>query len=152
MKINVTAVGKIKEKFFKDAVDEYAKRISRYCVFSVTECPEASPSKSEDERRQIEGKSLLDKAKGKIIALDGGGEEISSRELAELIERYTLAGASELSFIIGGSNGLSKEVLSCADKRISFGKMTYPHQLFRVMLTEQIYRAFAIINNTPYHK
>ena len=95
---------------------------------------------------------LLEKCKGAIVALDGKGKMLSSEDLAEYIEKKEISGISEISFVIGGSNGLSKTILDSADIVVSFGKITYPHQLFRVVLSEQIYRAFTIIKGLPYHK
>jgi len=152
MKINIVAVGKIKEKFFTDAINEYAKRLSRFCEFKVIEVDEAAPNKSEEERKKIEGESLLKKTKGCIVVLDGKGKEMASSELAQFIKDKNINGISEISFLIGGSNGHSQEVKDKADVLLSFGKATYPHQLFRVMLSEQIYRAMTINAGTPYNK
>ena len=136
IKVRVAAVGRLKEKYFADAVSEYAKRLSAYCRFEVVEVPAAPPSKSPAEQSAEEGRGLLAAARGFIVALDGGGEKLHG----------------EFTFLIGGSHGLSPEVKAAADKTLSFGDMTFPHQLFRVMLAEQIYRAFCIIAGTPYHK
>ena len=156
MRINIVAVGKIKEKFFTDAIAEYKKRLSRFCEFNVIEVDEYKNNKTTAEQINItintEGERLLDKAKGYIIALDKGGKLLSSEDIAEDIKEITTYKTSEITFIIGGSHGLSKEVLIRADEKISFGKVTYPHQLMRVILSEQIYRAFTIINGVPYHK
>jgi len=152
MKINIVAVGKIKEKFFTDGIVEYAKRLSKFCDFKIIEVNEATNYKNLTEKSEIEGELLLSKAKGYIIALDGKGKLLTSEDIAGLIKENMVSGISEISFIIGGSNGLSKKVLDNAKSVISFGKITFPHQLFRVVLTEQIYRAFTIINGMPYHK
>lgn len=152
MKIYIVAVGNLKEKYFVDAEAEYAKRVSRYAEFSVVEIAEANGGKSVDERKRIEGERILEKVKGCVAALDGGGKEFKSVQLAEFINNKAVNGVSEFTFVIGGSDGLSEAVLSRADAVISFGAPTFPHQLFRVMLSEQIYRAFTILNNTPYHK
>lgn len=152
MKINIVAVGKIKERFFTDAIMEYAKRLSKFCDFKIIEVNEATVYKNLDEKSELEGVLLLSKAKGYVIALDGRGKMLSSENLADEIKSNMVNGVSEITFIIGGSNGLSKEVLTKANMVLSFGKITFPHQLFRVVLSEQIYRAFTIINGMPYHK
>lgn len=152
IKVRVAAVGRLKEKYFADAVSEYAKRLSAYCRFEVVEVPAAPPSKSPAEQSAEEGRGLLAAARGFIVALDGGGERLGSRAFAELIDRESARGHGEFTFLIGGSHGLSPEVKAAADKTLSFGDMTFPHQLFRVMLAEQIYRAFTLIAGTPYHK
>lgn len=152
MKVTIVCVGKIKEKYFIDAIAEYKKRLSRFCDFSVIEVDEASKQENLEKKNQIEGKLLLEKCSGKIVALDSRGKMLSSPEIADYVKKKQLSGTSELSFIIGGSNGLSQEVIDRADLVLSFGKITYPHQLFRVVLAEQIYRAFTILDGLPYHK
>lgn len=145
-------MGKIKEKFFTDAINEYAKRLSKFCEFNIVEVDEASNVTSLDLKKEKEGNLLLNKAKGYIIALDGKGKLISSEDLAKTLDENMVNGVSEFSFIIGGSNGLSDAVKNKANAVVSFGKITFPHQLFRVVLSEQIYRAFTIINHINYHK
>lgn len=152
MKVNLVCVGKIKEKFFLSAMDEYGKRLSRFCDFSVIEVEEATKLKSLDQKTQEEGKRLLGASKGVIVALDGGGKMLGSTQIADFVSQAQVSGKSEISFLVGGSNGLSDEVKARADLVLSFGKITFPHQLFRVVLTEQIYRAFTIIEGLPYHK
>lgn len=152
MKINIVAVGRLKEKYFADAVAEYAKRLSAYCEFSVVEVPPAPPFKSPSEQREAETAALFSRAKGFTVALDGRGKRLSSEGLARLIESKCSAGVSEFSFLVGGSHGLCESAVEKADAAVSFGEMTFPHQLFRVMLAEQIYRALAINAGTPYHK
>lgn len=152
MKINIVCVGKIKESFFTDAINEYLKRLSRFADLKIIEVEEASKISNLEQKSKIEGEKLLQKCSGVIVALDGGGKLLSSPEIAEFIKNKEVRGESTVSFVIGGSNGLSKEVLSRADLILSFGKITFPHQLFRVVLTEQIYRAFTIIDGLPYHK
>lgn len=152
MKINIISVGKIKEKYFTEAIDEYKKRLSRYCDFKIVEVDEASKIENISKKSELEGKLLLEKCSGVIVALDGKGKMLSSPEIADYIDRKKTQGMSEISFVIGGSNGLSDEVIRKADLVLSFGKVTYPHQLFRVILSEQIYRAFTILDNLPYHK
>ncbi len=152
MKINVVAIGKIKEKYFQDAIGEYLKRSSRYADVKVIELSDAPPSKSAMEQQRIESESLLSKTKGFTIAMDSRGKQLSSEELAKLIDIKCADGVGEFSFLIGGSHGHTDELRDRADMMISFGKNTFPHQLFRVMLLEQIYRALSINAGTPYHK
>lgn len=143
-KVNVVCVGRIKEKFYRDAVDEYAKRLSRYCAFSVVEIPECKTLSEEGER-------ILRAAKGYKIALCIEGEKCSSVALASRIKSLCDRG-EEITFIIGSSEGLSSAVKNAADMRLSFSDMTFPHMLMRVILAEQIYRAFTIISGGEYHK
>ena len=152
MKVNIVCVGKIKEKFFTDAIREYEKRLSRFCVFNIIEVPEATKFTNLEQKSEVEGELLLAKSTGIIVALDGKGKMLSSSEIADFIKEKKVAGSSVITFIIGGSNGLSKAVLDKANLVLSFGKITFPHQLFRVVLTEQIYRAFTILKGLPYHK
>lgn len=152
MKINIIATGKLKERYFSDAVNEYFKRCSRFGDVRVTELSDAPQGKTAAEQSRIESVQLLDKAKGYIIAMDGRGEQITSEELASLISARGLDGTKEISFLIGGSHGHTDELRARADKLISFGRITLPHQLFRVVLAEQIYRALTIIAGTPYNK
>lgn len=152
MRVNIVCVGKIKEKFFTDAIAEYAKRLSKFCSFNIIEVDEASKIENLDKKSEAEGKLLLEKCSGVIVALDGKGKQLSSPELAEFIKNTAVSGSSEISFVIGGSNGLSEAVLKSAKLVLSFGKITFPHQLFRVVLSEQIYRAFTINAGLPYHK
>ena len=152
MKINIIATGKLKERYFSDAVNEDVKRCSRFGDVRVTELPDAPQGKTAAEQSRIESVQLLDKAKGYIIAMDGRGEQITSEELASLISARGLDGTKEISFLIGGSHGHTDELRARADKLISFGRITLPHQLFRVVLAEQIYRALTIIAGTPYNK
>lgn len=152
MKINIIAIGKIKEKYFSDAVSEYVKRCSRYADVKVFELADAPQGKSAQEQQKIESAALLSKAKGYIIAMDIRGEQASSEDIAKLIQTKCSDGIGEFSFLIGGSHGHSDGLRMKADMLLSFGKNTFPHQLFRVMLSEQIYRALTIIAGTPYHK
>ena len=152
MKINIIATGKLKERYFSDAVNEYVKRCSRFGDVRVTELPDAPQGKTAAEQSRIESVQLLDKAKGYVIAMDGRGEQITSEELASLISARGLDGTKEISFLIGGSHGHTDELRARADKLISFGRITLQHQLFRVVLAEQIYRALTIIAGTPYNK
>ena len=152
MKVNIVCVGKIKEKFFTDAIGEYSKRLSRFCSFNIIEVDEASKIENLEKKSEVEGKLLLEKCSGIIVALDGRGKEFSSSELAKFIKETAISGLSDISFVIGGSNGLSDAVIKSSKLVLSFGKMTFPHQLFRVILSEQIYRAFTINAGLPYHK
>ena len=159
MKLKIICVGKLKEKFYTAAVNEFAKRISRFAEPVIIEVPDESvPEKSSaadiERIKRIEATRILEKiSPGEtLIALDIAGKQLSSVELSEKIQDYMLAGKSRLVFVIGGSSGLSDEVLKHADFRLSFSKMTFSHQIFRIMLLEQLYRSFKIINNEPYHK
>ena len=152
MKINIVCVGKIKEQFFTDAIKEYLKRISRFSDLKIIEVDEASKLTNLEQKSKAEGEKLLQKCAGVVIALDGGGKLLSSPEIADFMHKKEVQGEGVFSFVIGGSNGLSKEVLNRADLILSFGKITFPHQLFRVVLVEQIYRALTIIEGLPYHK
>ena len=156
MKVNLIAVGKIKEKYFRYAVDEYKKRLSRFCEFTEIEVKEESfvnePNESEKTKiLEKEGEEILKKAKGRIIAMCIEGKKHSSLDLSRVISGQIESGG-EITFVIGGSYGLSDAVKSVATKKISFSDMTFPHTLFRVMLIEQIYRAFTIIQGSNYHK
>ena len=155
IKIKVVCVGKIKEKYFADAVKEYEKRLSRYCQFQIKELKEENfnDNPTESDVKTIikkEGESILKEIKGKVILLDIKGKEYSSVEFSTLIKDFVDKG-EEVTFIIGGSYGVSQEVKDKASAKISFSKMTFPHTLFRVMLVEQIYRAYTIINGAKYH-
>lgn len=159
MRITILCVGKIKEKYFADAVAEYSKRLSRYCKLEIIEvADEKTPDEaSEMEERQIkerEGSRLLKylKEDSYLIALAIEGKSLSSVELADYTEKLRVRGVSHITFLIGGSLGLDQEVLKKADYLLSFSKMTFPHQLMRVILLEQIYRSFRIQKGEPYHK
>ncbi len=153
MNINIICIGKIKESFYRDAVAEYAKRLTRFCKFNIVELAESRLEGNEINKVKLnEGKSILSKLKGYVIILDLGGNMLSSPDLADKIESLQSGGVSQISFVIGGSYGLSDEVKQKADFSLCFGKMTYPHQLMRVILSEQIYRAFMINSNSEYHK
>lgn len=159
MNITLITVGKVKEKYLRDAIDEYSKRLSRYCKLDIIELPdEKTPDNaSEKEELQIkekEGKSILSKIKENsyVIAMDLKGKHITSEEFSSLIDNLGVEGNSNITFVIGGSLGLSQEVIKRANYKLCFSKMTFPHQLFRVMLLEQIYRGYRIIKGEPYHK
>ena len=159
MKITLVTVGKIKEKFYADAIGEYSKRLSRYCKLDIVQvADEKTPdSASEAVERLIkekEGERILSSIKdgAYVIALAIDGEMLDSTQLSEKINGLGIGGVSNIVFVIGGSLGLSDAVLRRADYRLSFSKMTFPHQLMRVVLLEQIYRSYRIISGEPYHK
>lgn len=159
MKITLVTVGKIKERFYGDAISEYSKRLSRYCKLEIIQvADEKTPDHaSEGTERQIkekEGERILANIKegAYVIALAIEGVMFNSVELSEKICSLGVGGTSQIVFVIGGSLGLSDAVMSRADFRLSFSKMTFPHQLMRVILLEQIYRGFRIMNGEPYHK
>ncbi len=159
MNITFVTVGKIKEKYFRDAVAEYQKRLSKYCKLEIIEvADEKTPDKAsetlEDQIRQKEAERILKNIKENAycIALAIDGRKRDSVELAGHIEQLGLSGKSSLVFVIGGSLGLHDSVIKRADEKLSFSDMTFPHQLMRVILIEQIYRCYRIINGEPYHK
>lgn len=152
MKIDLIVIGKLKESYFAEAAEEYIKRCSRFAKVSVTELPEAPPSKSPEEQKRMESEALLGRVKGDLVALDRRGKLLDSEEIAAFIDGECTSGVSELTFVIGGSYGLSDELLGRAKLTLSFGRVTFAHQLFRVMLLEQIYRALTINAGLPYHK
>ena len=159
MKITILCVGKIKEKFYRDAITEYGKRLSRYCKLEIVEVQdEKTPDHaSENEELLIKEKEaermeryLKDGAY--VIALAIDGKTLDSVELSERMEKLGTGGTSHIIFVIGGSLGLADRILKRADYHLSFSKMTFPHQLMRVILLEQIYRSYRIMNHEPYHK
>lgn len=159
MKITILTVGKIKEKYMRDAIAEYTKRLSKYCKLEIIEVadektPDNASDTMEENIRMKEGERLLKYVKNDayVITLEIDGKQLSSEELAEKIEKLGIQGISHILFIIGGSIGLGKEVLARSDYALSFSKMTFPHQLMRVILLEQVYRSYRIINGEPYHK
>ena len=155
LKINIIAMGDIKEKYFTDAIQEYLKRLTRFASVKIIEVDEHIPNSNSQKDIQIALKKdaieIEKHLKGYLIALDISGKMLSSVELANKIENLSL-NTSEITFIIGASNGIAEEIkLKCND-RISFSKMTFPHQLMRVIFLEQLYRSFTIIKNIAYHK
>ena len=159
MRINIVCVGKIKEKYLKLGIDEFKKRLSKYCKLEIIELEdEKAPENLSDKEMLIikekEANKILSKIKDNsyVIALAIDGKNLSSEELAETINKLGVRGISNITFVIGGSLGLSDEVLSRADYKLSFSKMTFPHQLMRLILLEQVYRAYRINNGEPYHK
>ena len=159
MKITIITVGKIKEKYLKDAIAEYSKRLSKYCKLEIVEVadektPENASETVENAIREKEAERILTYVKedAYIITLEIGGKLLSSEELAEKIEKLGIQGTIHIIFIIGGSIGLGKSVLEKSDYALSFSRMTFPHQLMRVILLEQVYRSYRIMNGEPYHK
>ena len=158
MKISIICVGKIKEKFYRMALDEYSKRLSRYCKLEILEvADEKTPDNASDHEVELikdkEGERILKNIRrdATVIALAIDGKMLSSEQLADKIRQLGVMGESHIQFIIGGSLGLSDRVLEAADMLLSFSKMTFPHQLMRVILLEQVYRSYRIIQGEPYH-
>lgn len=159
MKITLICVGKLKEKYLSQGVAEYVKRLSRYCTLEIMELsdektPDNASEATYEAIKSKEGERILRVLKDDsyCIALAIEGKMVDSEELATKIDELGIAGRSHITFIIGGSLGLSKEVLKRTDFKLSFSKMTFPHQLMRMILLEQIYRSYRIIHNQPYHK
>ncbi|MEF9940596.1 MAG: 23S rRNA (pseudouridine(1915)-N(3))-methyltransferase RlmH [Clostridium sp.] len=159
MRISLITVGKIKEKYLEDAIAEYRKRLSRYCKLDIIQlADEKTPDKAsealETQIKDKEGERILTNIKDGafVIALSIDGRMLSSEELSAYIENLGVSGTSHIQFVIGGSLGLSENVLKRADYKLSFSKMTFPHQLMRVILLEQIYRSYRIMSGEPYHK
>ncbi len=159
MKITLITVGKIKEKYLKDAIAEYSKRLSRYCKLEIIEVadektPDQASETVEENIRNKEGERILKYIRDDmyVITLEIGGKMLSSEELTQKIETLGIQGESSIAFVIGGSIGLGKEVLKRSDYALSFSKMTFPHQLMRVILLEQVYRSYRIMCGEPYHK
>lgn len=159
MRLSIIAVGKIKEKFYTDAIQEYRKRLSNYCKLEIIEvADEKTPDKAginlEQQIKEREGNRIISQIKedAYVIALVIEGKMLDSVSFSECINQLGIHGSSHIAIVIGGSLGLAQTVLDRADQKISFSKMTFPHQLMRVILLEQIYRAYRIIHNEPYHK
>ena len=152
LKIKVVAVGDMKETYYREAAGEYVKRLGKWAKTEIEEVKEASYLTDPEKKRIAEGEEILKKAKGFLVLLDVKGKKVSSESFAELIDRTVLAGNGELTFVIGGSNGVSEEVKAAAKEIVSFGDVTLPHRLFRVVLLEQIYRAETILHGVSYHK
>lgn len=159
MKITIITVGKIKEKYLRDAIAEYSKRLSKYCKMEIIEVadektPENASETMNETIKSREAERILKYLKDDayVMTLEIQGKQLTSEELAEKIEKLGIQGTSHLIFVIGGSLGLGKEVLERSDYALSFSKMTFPHQLMRVILLEQIYRSYRIIKKEPYHK
>lgn len=159
MKITIICVGKIKEKFFRESIEEYRKRLGKYCKLEVIEVPdEKTPDRAgkalEEQIKNKEAERILKHIKedGFVYTLEIEGEKPDSVSFAKQIESLAVRGISHIQFVIGGSLGLSAKVSKRADQAISFSNMTFPHQLMRVILLEQIYRSYRIISGEPYHK
>ena len=159
MNISVVCVGKVKEKYYRDAIAEYLKRLSKYCKIEVIEVadektPDNASETVEEQIRSKEGERILKNVKDDayVITLEIQGKQLTSEQLADKIDTLGIQGTSHIVFIIGGSIGLGQEVLKRSNYALSFSKMTFPHQLMRVILLEQIYRSYRIINGEPYHK
>ncbi len=159
MRITVVCVGKIKEKFYVQAVEEYAKRLSRYCKLEFVELPDEKTPENAGEQinasiKAKEGDRILSVLRDDayVIALAIEGNMLDSVQFSEKLEKLAVSSVSHIMFVIGGSLGLDTRVLSRADYKLSFSKMTFPHQLMRVVLLEQIYRAYRIMRGEPYHK
>ncbi len=159
IKITIIAIGKVREEWIKNGIAEYQKRLSKFCKFEIIEvteeqAPETLSPQEIINIKNAEGEKIISKIRNDAykIALVIEGKQLTSPQLAEHISLQAVSGTSEIAFIIGGSNGLSDEVINQANLHLSFGKFTYPHQLMRLILTEQIYRVFKIINREPYHK
>ncbi len=148
-KVRLVCAGKIKEKFIADGIEHYAKRLSRFCDFRVEEVPDFPDDETAIEK---ESAALNKKISGYAILFDINGENVSSEKLSEIIDKAYADGNDTVSFIIGGSRGVSDEMKRSANKKVSFGKVTFPHRLMRLIATEQIYRAFTITGGLPYHK
>ena len=159
MHITIICVGKIKEKYLTMAIDEYSKRLSRYCKLDVIEVTDEKTEENASEAlndivKRKEGERILKQVKedSYVITLEIAGKMLASPELASHISSLGVSGRGHITFIIGGSLGLSEAVSKRADYKLSFSKMTFPHQLMRVILLEQIYRSYRIMNHEPYHK
>ncbi len=159
MRVTIVCVGKIKEAFYREALAEYVKRLSKYCKFTIEE---VADEKTPDRASAAEEEIIKEKEAGRILAkikddayvctLEIAGKRLSSEGFAEWIEKSALTGKSHITFVIGGSLGLHSSVMKRSNYALSFSEMTFPHQLMRVILSEQIYRAFRIMNGEPYHK
>lgn len=159
MRITILAVGKIKEKFFREAIIEYEKRLSRYCKLDLIEVadektPDHASRAEEEQIKEKEARRILDRISpdAYVITLEILGKEMNSVSFSEMLQKLGVVGKSQVVFVIGGSLGLHESVSRRADSKVSFSLMTFPHQLMRVILCEQLYRGFRIMNHEPYHK
>jgi len=156
VKVNLLVVGKVKEKYFADGITEYSKRLSRFCDFNIIEVPEENYSKIDEGTIKIikerEAERLKPHLKGYVVALAIEGKKYSSESFSKMISGLIDKGQGVITFVIGGSYGIHEDVTRTANSLMSFSDMTFPHTLFRLMFTEQIYRAFSIINGSAYHK
>lgn len=151
LNVNVVCVGNLKEKFSQDAEKEYLKRLSKFCKLNVVELKEQNKLSNIMLIKEKEGEEIIKNLSSYNILCDLGGENLSSEEFANRLEKLALKN-SKITFVIGGSYGVSEKVKNACQMKISFSKMTFPHNLFRIMLLEQIYRAFTILNGINYHK
>ena len=149
--INLICVGNLKEKFWQDAAGEYAKRLSKFCKLNIIEVAEQNKYENIEKIKEVEGQDIINHLSGKCFLLEIGGKQYSSDEFASVLDKSALQ-ASSLSFVIGGSYGTSEAVKNKIKDKLSFGKATYPHNLARIILLEQIYRAFMINGGGKYHK
>lgn len=159
MKITIIAVGKVKEKYYRDALAEYGKRLAKYCRFEIKEVedektPDGARGALEEQIKEKEAERILKHVRedAYLVTLEIAGKKMDSVEFADSIEKLATYGKSHIQFVIGGSLGLHARVSERSDFRLSFSDMTFPHQLMRVILAEQIYRAYRIIHKEPYHK
>ncbi|EHO82752.1 23S rRNA (pseudouridine(1915)-N(3))-methyltransferase RlmH [Fusobacterium ulcerans] len=155
MNVSIICVGKVKEKYIIEGINEFLKRMQSFAKMKIVELKEDGNDSSRNISIEKESEDILktvEKLGGYNILLDIQGKNFSSEEMSEEIERLTVNGVSSINFIIGGSYGVSESVRKAVDMRLSFSKMTFPHQLMRLILSEQIYRWFSIIKNTKYHK
>jgi len=159
MKLNIIAVGKLKEKYLKDGIAEYSKRLSKFCDLNIIEVPDeqAPESLSAAQELQVKKKEAERvfkhiKEGSTLVVLDVKGDKFSSEEFAAKLRNFFVSGSSNITFVIGGSLGLDKELVKAANLRFSLSDLTFPHQLTRLILLEQLFRAFKIINGEPYHK
>lgn len=159
MKITIIAVGKIKEKYLKEGINEYVKRLSRFCSLELIEvndeqAPDNISNSQELQIKKKEGERIIKRVKegSCLIVLDVKGEAQRSEEFADKLNSYFISGKSHITFVIGGSLGIDKEILDMADLRLSLSNLTFPHQLTRLILLEQIFRCYKIINGETYHK
>ncbi len=154
--INIISVGNLKEQYLKDAVGEYEKRLSRFCKLNLIELKEKTFHQESEQLAektlQLEAEEIIPQLKGFVVVLDKSGKNFSSEEFADLIGNVALKGESVISFVIGSSFGIHQSVKEKANLLFSFSRLTFPHQLFKVMMLEQLYRAFTINNNIKYHK
>lgn len=159
MNIKIIAVGKVREKYIQEGIKEFKKRLSRYCILDIVEiddekAPERLSQKEMDIVKTKEGNRIMEKipANAYVISLVIEGKQLSSEDLSKKIDDIMVGGVNDICFIIGGSLGLSKEVVNRSNYKLSFSKMTFPHQLMRLILLEQVYRGFKIMRGEPYHK
>lgn len=157
--IDIICIGKVKESFFQEAIQEYSKRLSKYCILNIVELPDEKiplslNKNNENLIKQKESNKILShiKKSSYIICLDLTGKDFSSEELADNINSLSISGITNITFVIGGSLGMSKDLLNYADQKICFSKLTFPHQMIRVFLLEQLFRSFKIINGETYHR